>query len=84
MQHFSDSPPCAGCCRRLQELRKHADDAAFQKRWQEVKQQAKSKSIALIERLTGVPLANKAAMLDVQVKRIHEVGGWLGGRVGGC
>jgi hypothetical protein len=46
-----------------------------------VKQQAKTKSIALIERLTGVALPNKAAMLDVQVKRIHEVGGLTAGRL---
>ena len=65
----------------LQALRQHAEDPAFQKRWQEVKQQAKTKSIALIERLTGVALPNKAAMLDVQVKRIHEVGGLTAGRL---
>ena len=43
----------------------------------QVKSIAKEKAIALIERLTGVKLPNKAAMLDVQVKRIHEykVGG---------
>ncbi|KAL4434815.1 hypothetical protein ABPG77_005342 [Micractinium sp. CCAP 211/92] len=57
---------------RLKELREHVDDPAFQQRWQEVKRTAKAKSIALIERLTGVPLPNKDAMLDVQVKRIHE------------
>lgn len=57
----------------VQELREHVDDPAFQQRWQEVKRTAKAKSIALIERLTGVPLPNKDAMLDVQVKRIHEV-----------
>ncbi|PRW61146.1 starch phosphorylase [Chlorella sorokiniana] len=56
---------------QLKELRSHADDAAFQQRWQEVKQQAKVKSIELIERLTGLQLP-KNAMLDVQVKRIHE------------
>lgn len=57
-----------------QELRAKADNPAFQQRWQEVKQTAKAKSIALIERLTAVKLPNKEAMLDVQVKRIHEVG----------
>ena len=70
----------------MQELRQHAEDPAFQKRWQDVKRQAKAKSIALIERRTGIPLPNKEAMLDVQVKRIHEVGaggwGWRLGLVG--
>jgi glucan phosphorylase len=56
----------------VQELREHADDPAFQKQWQDVKATAKAKSMALIERLTSVALP-KNAMLDVQVKRIHEV-----------
>ncbi|KAL4856697.1 Glycogen phosphorylase 1 [Chlorella vulgaris] len=55
----------------LKELREHADDPAFQKQWQDVKATAKAKSLALIERLTSVALP-KNAMLDVQVKRIHE------------
>ena len=67
-----------------QELRKHASDPAFQAKWQAVKQTAKLKSIALIERLTGIPLPNKEAMLDVQVKRIHEVSECRGGGGRGC
>lgn len=38
-----------------------------------MKRTAKAKSLALVERLAGVPLP-RDAMLDVQVKRIHEVG----------
>jgi hypothetical protein len=44
-----------------------------------VKRTAKAKSLALVERLAGVPLP-RDAMLDVQVKRIHEVreaSGWV-------
>lgn len=67
-RHRTESPRHAAA----QELRAHVDDPAFQQSWQEVKRTAKAKSIDLIERLTGVPLPNKDAMLDVQVKRIHE------------
>ena len=57
---------------RLRTLAEHADDQAFQAKWQEVKRTAKLRAIDLIEHLTGVQLPNKAAVLDVQVKRIHE------------
>ncbi|KXZ53126.1 hypothetical protein GPECTOR_7g1017 [Gonium pectorale] len=55
----------------LRELRKHADDPAFQEQWRAVKQSAKVKAAALIQRLTGVKV-NTNAMFDIQVKRIHE------------
>ncbi|KFM28540.1 Glycogen phosphorylase 1 [Auxenochlorella protothecoides] len=57
---------------RLKVLREHARDPALQKRWQEVKALAKDKALSTIERLSGVALPNREAMLDVQVKRIHE------------
>lgn len=57
---------------RLRELREHADDPELQRRWQEVKDANKARAIALIEKNAGVALPNKHAMLDVQVKRIHE------------
>ncbi len=72
MLFLSSLCPCAP-----QDLRAHADDPAFQQRWQEVKQQAKVKSIERIEQLTGLQLP-KQSMLDVQVKRIHEVRRWGG------
>jgi Carbohydrate phosphorylase len=50
----------------LQGLRQYADNAEFQKQWQEVKLAAKSKAMAKIEALTGVKL-NPHSMLDVQV-----------------
>eukprot|EP00803_Ostreobium_quekettii_P001464 evm.model.scf_1283.3 EVM.evm.TU.scf_1283.3 scf_1283:33890-45391(+) len=55
----------------LEGLRKYADDPELQKRWQEVKYAAKIKALDSIEKVTGVK-APKNAMLDMQVKRIHE------------
>lgn len=37
----------------LRELRKHADDPAFQAEWRAVKHDAKARAAALIQRLTG-------------------------------
>eukprot|EP00891_Asterochloris_glomerata_P002508 jgi/Astpho2/2508/fgenesh1_pm.00048_%23_17_t len=56
---------------KLQGLRDHADDPAFQKKWQEVKLLAKQKAARKIEALTGVTV-NPNALLDIQIKRIHE------------
>ena len=56
----------------LTELRKHADDPAFQEKWIKVKAANKAAAIELIEHAAGVSLPNKNALLDVQVKRIHE------------
>lgn len=55
----------------VQGLRQHADDPAFQAEWQEVKLIAKTKALAKIKELTGVSISPDA-MLDIQVKRIHE------------
>lgn len=56
----------------LTKLREHADDPEFGAAWRSVKEANKAKAISLIERIAGVQLPNKAALLDVQVKRIHE------------
>jgi len=56
----------------LVQLREYADDAAFQKEWQDVKAANKKAALELIEKVSGVSLPNKTALLDVQVKRIHE------------
>lgn len=55
----------------LIKLEKLADDAAFQKRWHQIRQRNKK---ALADQLivtTGV-LTDPATLFDVQVKRIHE------------
>jgi starch phosphorylase len=56
----------------LTKLREHANDADFGAAWKAVKEANKAKAISLIERIAGVQLPNKTALLDVQVKRIHE------------
>lgn len=56
----------------LKALRDHADSPELHQRWNQVKESNKAKAIALIERASGIALPNKTAMLDVQVKRIHE------------
>jgi glycogen phosphorylase len=56
----------------LKALRAYADDPVFQAKWQAVKATNKAKAIKLVEERAGVSLPNKTAMLDVQVKRIHE------------
>ncbi|KAI8103779.1 hypothetical protein M9435_006307 [Picochlorum sp. BPE23] len=56
----------------LTKLRDYADDPEFQKKWQEVKAMNKKAALELIEKVSGVSLPNKAALVDVQVKRIHE------------
>jgi len=56
----------------LTKLREHANDADFGAAWRAVKEANKAKAISLIERIAGVQLPNKTALLDVQVKRIHE------------
>ena len=55
----------------LQGLRKRADDADFQSKWQAMKLEAKKKAVRKVEELTGVQL-HPEALMDVQVKRIHE------------
>lgn len=56
----------------LSQLREYAEDPDFQKKWQEVKASNKEAALELIEKVSGVSLPNKNAILDVQVKRIHE------------
>ena len=55
----------------LQGLKAKADDKEFQGKWQAMKLQAKQKAAKKVEELTGVTL-NPKALMDVQVKRIHE------------
>ena len=56
---------------RLAGLRAKADDPAFQAEWRTVKQTAKAKAMRRILELTGVE-CRADALLDIQVKRIHE------------
>ena len=55
----------------MQGLKSKADDKEFQGKWQAMKLQAKQKAAKRVEELTGVTL-NPNALMDVQVKRIHE------------
>lgn len=55
------------CWGVLQLLRDHADDAAFQTEWMEVKALAKKRAAAKIESLTGTKV-NPNALFDVQVR----------------
>ena len=50
----------------LQGLREHADDPAFQEKWREVKQIAKTKAVDRIAQITGVEIPQHA-LLDIQV-----------------
>ena len=50
----------------LQGLREHADDPAFQEKWQEVKQIAKTKAVEKIAQITGEEIPHHA-LLDIQV-----------------
>lgn len=55
----------------VQGVREKADDPAFQREWQKMKLTAKVRALAKISAVTGVKLPENA-LLDVQVKRIHE------------
>ena len=55
----------------MQGLRQHAESAEFRKAWRESKLTAKTRAMAKMEKMTGVKLQPEA-MLDIQVKRIHE------------
>ena len=50
----------------MQGLREHADDSAFQEKWREVKQIAKSKAVEKIAQITGEDIPPHA-LLDIQV-----------------
>jgi len=56
---------------KLEGLLAHIDDAAFQKKWADVKTANKKKLAHFIEQTMGVKL-NTSALFDVQVKRLHE------------
>jgi starch phosphorylase len=56
---------------RLRRLEAHADDAAFQERWRQIKRANKEALSQRIRSATGVAV-DPAALFDIQVKRIHE------------
>jgi glycogen phosphorylase len=56
---------------QLKDLAPCADDAAFRRRWHEVKLANKRRLADMVERECGVSF-NTEALFDVQVKRIHE------------
>ncbi|CAG9298017.1 glycogen/starch/alpha-glucan family phosphorylase [Celerinatantimonas diazotrophica] len=55
----------------LQSLENHLDNASFLQDYQDVKQSNKNNLAALIAQTTGIEI-NPEAMLDVQIKRLHE------------
>ncbi|EIC28906.1 MULTISPECIES: glycogen/starch/alpha-glucan phosphorylase [Methylomicrobium] len=56
---------------QLKKLEKYADDKAFQKRWQEVRLNAKKRLVDYKKAEHDIDV-NLDALFDVQVKRIHE------------
>jgi glycogen phosphorylase len=56
---------------KLSQLAKHADNAAFRKKWHKIKQANKAKLAELVKQDCGVTF-DTHALFDVQVKRIHE------------
>ncbi|MQA91280.1 MAG: glycogen/starch/alpha-glucan family phosphorylase [Gemmatimonas sp.] len=56
---------------RLEELEKFAADEDFRTVWQTIKEVNKKELARVVERITGVSI-NPAAIMDVQVKRMHE------------
>jgi len=56
---------------RLRALESHCGDAAFGERWRQVKRRAKEVLARRVRERTGVVI-DPDALLDVQVKRIHE------------
>jgi len=55
----------------LEGLRAHANDAAFQQQWAEVKLQNKKTLAKYLETTMGITV-DPNALFDIQVKRIHE------------
>ncbi len=56
---------------KLRKLESNVEDAAFRKRWQQVKRGNKIRLAKMVEADCGVKF-NPDAMFDIQVKRIHE------------
>ena len=56
---------------KLRALEAHADDPAFQERWQAIKLERKTRLARTIERLCHVSV-DPHSLYDVQAKRIHE------------
>ncbi|HUL14078.1 MAG TPA: glycogen/starch/alpha-glucan phosphorylase [Methylococcaceae bacterium] len=56
---------------RLKALETHADDAALQKAWADVKRDNKTRLAKIIRDRAGV-VVDPESMFDIQVKRIHE------------
>lgn len=67
----------------MQGLREHADDPAFQEKWREVKQIAKSKAVEKIAQITGEEIPPHA-LLDIQVGVTCTVSGQLCAARGSC
>ncbi|WP_006747265.1 glycogen/starch/alpha-glucan phosphorylase [Thioalkalivibrio paradoxus] len=64
-------PGWARDAENLRTLEPHADDAAFQQRWQAMKRAAKERLAARIREATGA-VVDPQSLFDIQVKRIHE------------
>lgn len=56
---------------RLSDLEKHVDDPAFLRRWREIKAANKERLAEVVLREAGVRI-DPTAIIDVQVKRMHE------------
>jgi len=55
----------------MQGLKPHAEDAAFRKKWAEIKYHNKERLAAKLKEWTGITVPVNS-MYDVQIKRIHE------------
>jgi starch phosphorylase len=55
----------------LKKLEPFADDAGFQKKWQKIKKDNKSKLASVIKDRTGI-VVDPDSLFDIQVKRFHE------------
>lgn len=57
---------------KLKGLNNYQNDEQFQQKWWAIKQNRKNKVFDYIEEKTGYKVANRDALLDIQIKRIHE------------